>query len=342
MKVIQIIDRLNVGGAERVFVNLSNLLNNNDSLEISVLTFGNIGELLKELSKEVNKIDFIRPNKFDLRKAYKLSRILKQHDVLHVHMRHVYRYIKVVCKIFNVKSKLVFQDHYGEISKDKSVPKLFKTLLKPTYYIGVSKELTTWARNKIKIKHVFLLSNIINKQSISDVTSNKKGFVIVGNIKPTKNQLFAIKLAISLKKELTIIGRVHDEDYYTMLLQYIEDENCKKQISFLHNVNNIQELLQQFELGLMTSISESGPLVLIEYLAQNLPFIAYKTGEVSDVLCKEFPASFQEDFNLNEWKTSISKIDLDKEKSSAVYNQYFSPETYIQECINIYQEIINY
>jgi glycosyltransferase involved in cell wall biosynthesis len=341
MKVLQIIDKLEVGGAERVFVDLTNLLYESKKVEVSILTFDAKGKLFFFLNKKIAKINFKRENRFNVFTAYKLSKLLKSYDILHVHMRHPYRYVKIVCLIFGVKTKLVFQDHYGEISIDKSIPKFFNTFLKPKYYIGVSSELTNWAKNTLQVNHVFKLSNIIIKEKIVPRLNEKEGFVIVGNIKPVKNQLFAIQLAASLHKELTIIGEIHDHKYYEIIIKEIESLNCKNQVQFLHGIDNVQKLLPKFELGLMTSISESGPLVLIEYLSQNLPFIANETGEVSAVLKKELPNLFINNFDLNEWRDKIKKLENKNLQLNQLYSKYYSPNQYIKECLKIYRSVKN-
>jgi glycosyltransferase involved in cell wall biosynthesis len=341
MKVLQIINRLDLGGAERVFVDLTNLLHGSKKVEVSILTFDAKGKLYISLDKKIAKIKFKRENKFNILTAYKLSKILKSYDILHVHTRHVYRYVKIVCLIFGVKTKLVFQDHYGKISIDKSIPKFFNTFLKPKYYIGVSSELTNWAKNKLQVNHVFKLSNIIIKEKIASTLKEKEGFVIVGNIKPVKNQLFAIQLSALLHKELTIIGEIQDQKYYDILIKEIESLNYKNQVQFLHGIDNVQQLLPQFELGLMTSISESGPLVLIEYLSQNLPFIANQTGEVSVVLKKELPNLFIKNFDLNEWRNKTKKLENKNLQLDQLYSKYYSPNQYIKECLKIYRSIKN-
>jgi hypothetical protein len=67
-----------------------------------------VGKLYISLDKKIAKIEFKRENKFNILMANKLSKILKSYDILHVHLRHVYRYVKIVCLIFGVKTKLVF------------------------------------------------------------------------------------------------------------------------------------------------------------------------------------------------------------------------------------------
>lgn len=342
MKVLQIIDQLNVGGAERVFLDLTRSLYKSKKIEIAILTFNKNGDFYKLLDPKINKIEFERKNKFNIFTAYTLSKKIRNFDIIHVHMRHVYKYVKFVSLIFGVKTKIILQDHYGKISTDKKIPKYFNSILKPIFYIGVSEELVNWAKEKLKINNVYKLGNIVIKKEFSPLQKTKKGYVIVGNIKPVKNQLFAIQLAITMNEELTIVGKIQDYEYYESLVLEINKLNYQEKIYFIHNINNVQHLLNKYKLGLMTSISESGPLVLIEYLSQNLPFVAFNTGEVSLTLNKQLPNFFVNDFNKKKWIEKVNQLKKNDVNLESIYDQYFSLNSYVNKCLQIYQKIINY
>ncbi|WP_418637698.1 glycosyltransferase, partial [Winogradskyella sp.] len=110
MKVLQVIDKLNVGGAERVCVDLTNLMFEKN-INVSILTFDSKGKLQEDLHQQIFKINLNRKNKYNILKAYRLSKIIKQYDIVHVHMRHVYRYVKLVSLLFFVKTPVILHDH---------------------------------------------------------------------------------------------------------------------------------------------------------------------------------------------------------------------------------------
>ncbi len=340
MKVLQIIDKLDVGGAERVFVNLSNLLFN-EGIEVSVLTFHNSGLLQKSINKNINIIDFQRKSKISIQSSIKLAEIIKNFDIIHVHMRHVYRYVKMVAIIFNVKTKVILHDHSSNFNK---TPFLLNSILRPKYYIGVSKSLLAWAVLKLKVKNnfCFLLRNTVLSIDNLKGSSIRKGAVIVGNIKPDKNQIFAIQLVAILKTELTIIGQIQDLDYYNNLKKEIKRLGLKDKITFIHNETNVQRILNNYQFAINASKRESGPLVLIEFLAQSLPFLAYNTGEVSLILNKDLPNFFINNFEKQKWVEKFHKLNKTDKDLKFIYNKYFSPNSYVKECLNIYKKILNY
>ena len=340
MKILQVIDRLNVGGAERVCVDISNLLINKN-INVAVLTITEKGELLSFLDSKIKTHSLQRKSKFNLKTMKKMILILNNYDIAHIHMRHTYRYVKFASLFYKLSCKLILHDHFGSIAFDKSVPLFMTNLLKPKFYIGVSNELIGWAQEKLKISETYLLENIIIKKNCS--TQQKKDTVVhVSNIAPIKNQLFSIKLIEKTSYDLVIYGKIKDVNYYDQLKKYLKLNNLENRVSFIHNEKNIQNVLGNFKLGLMTSISESGPLVLIEYLAQSLPFVANKTGQVANILSDDLPF-FVDDFNLDKWLDKMAQvIDYDSTNLQGYYYKYFNPSDYINKCIEIYKRIESY
>jgi|TARA_B110000503_G_scaffold55775_1_gene89478 glycosyltransferase involved in cell wall biosynthesis len=335
MKVLQVIDQLGVGGAERVVIDMTNLLHE-ANIDVSFLALLGPKDQDFEIDSRIPKYYLYRKSKFSFNKLFSLRKILVKYEIIHVHMRHTFRYVQLVSKLFRINSKVILHDH----SSDYSVPFLLNTFLKPNYYIGVNNHLINWCKSNLYLdKNVFLLKNIIVKKNITTVRKIDD-FVMVGNIKSGKNQLFAIELAYYLNKKLTIIGKVQDQVYYQLLKDKVQDLGIENTITFVHDENNPQKRLNEFKIGLMTSKSESGPLVLIEYLAQSLPFISYNTGSVSNVLADELPDSFVDSFELSEWNKKLVLISKSQIDYKSLYDTYFSPSNYSQECIAIYKDIL--
>ncbi|WP_171032320.1 glycosyltransferase [Polaribacter aestuariivivens] len=340
MKILQVIDKLDVGGAERIFVNITNLLYA-ENINVSVLTFSKKGILQKEINKKINIEKYQRLSKFSINDAKKLSIIINNYDIVHVHMRHVFRYVKLVAFLFKTKSKIILHDHSSDFDK---IPFLLNSILRPKYYIGVSKELINWGKTKLKVKneHCFLLQNTVVKINETNINTKKNGAVLVGNIKPDKNQLFAIQLIAKLNLELVIFGKIQDHNYYLTLVKEIENLKLKEKVTFVHDETNVQKELKKFKFALNTSKKESGPLVLIEFLAQSLPFISYKTGEISEVLENDLPDYFINNFNEDKWLEKINFLKKSKYDLESIYQAKFSPNIYIKKCLSIYQKIKNY
>jgi glycosyltransferase involved in cell wall biosynthesis len=140
---------------------------------------------------------------------------------------------------------------------------------------------------------------------------------------------------------LTIIGQVADKAYYDSIINYITTRQLQEVVSIRTNETGIQSLLHEFDLALHTATSESGPLVLIEYMAQRLPFITYDTGEVVQQIKNDLPACIMQNFDIEEWAIRIKEL-LEKDNTSLkqqlqkVFDSYYSVDAYYEKCMYIY------
>lgn len=272
--------------------------------------------------------------------------LCREYDIIHIHMRHVYRYMVVVKVFLNSKVTLILHDHYGDIHTNKQIPFLFDSVLKPSYYIGVSVELTTWAIQGLKMdKHrVFLLSNIVRQSKLKLSPVEVGDIVIVSNIRRTKNIGFAIRIAAALNLKLDIIGQLVDKSYYTELSDEIKLLHAESKVRFIHDCYDVQCRLVNYRMALHTASSETGPLVLIEYLAQGTTFLAYRTGEVAESLHPILPELFMETFDHQLWIDKIRPLienPVDSTTLRSIFQQNYNEEKYFHTCLKIYQSILH-
>ncbi len=349
MRVLQVIDSLEVGGAERIFVMLSNMLYMYE-IEVTVVLLVSEGDLFDELHSDIPIIRLNRKKRLDLKVMKQFVQVMKDFDLVHVHLKHNFRYASLSAKFFKMSSsKIIFHDHshsfgINTLSVKNIKDSFFKTILKPKYYIGVSKENCLWAETYLKISKpfIYLLENTITYKLIETSNNRRDGIVLVSNISRVKNLSFALNLIKSLKMHLTIFGQIRDNSYHQELLDLIEELGLNKQITIVSDCKNIQAELYKYEFALHTSLKETGPLVLIEYLAQGLPFLSFGSGQVYEKLQSIIPESFIDTFDIKLWKKQISVIrDIESSRLKKIYETYYSEEKYLDKCLKIYQHILS-
>ncbi|WP_299116147.1 glycosyltransferase [uncultured Winogradskyella sp.] len=349
MKVLQVIDTLKVGGAEHITVLLSNLLYER-KVDAAVLILVEKGELCGLLNTKIPVFFLERKRRFDKKKLKEVSQLIDEYDLVHIHLKHNFRYVSLASRYFSKQNhKLIFHDHshYFGVSKlsARSVKdKLFQSVFKPDYFIGVSQSNCIWARERLRLPEgkIFLLENTIAKQNVDEKQAIKRGIVIVSNISRVKNIDYAIRLAKHLNERLTIFGKIRDEDYFNELEELVSQLDYGEHVKFVHDCNNIQPELYNYKYAIHTSHQETGPLVLIEYLAQGLPFLAFATGQVFKTIKSELPQCFISKFNLESWSLKVKELDkLSSTSLEQVYSDYFSSNNYINRCLSIYQKVIN-
>lgn len=349
MKILQVIDTLKIGGAERVSVMLSNLLFKNN-IEVALLLLVEDGDLINELNPKIQIFRLKRKKRFDVQKMKEFAGIMKDFDIIHTHLKHNFRYTRIVSNRFgDKKAKIIFHDHSHSLRANKLTVKYYKDLLlkniiRPHFYIGVSEENCVWGNQYLGVKkeHCYLLENTIEEIQFEQKEVNRNGIVMVSNISPIKNIEFAIDLLSELEESLTIYGRIIDVDYFEKLKGILKERGLQDRVVFIHNCTNIQQELHAYKFALHTSLKETGPLVLIEYLAQNVPFLSYETGQVFQMIGKDLPMFFIDTFKQPDWISKIKKLSLVKaSKMEEVYTENFNSETYFKKCLNIYQKIEN-
>ena len=130
---------------------------------------------------------------------------------------------------------------------------------------------------------------------------------------------------------------------FQQLQAQVAQNGLAANVHFIQDCPEVQAILPGFQLGLHTSLKESGPLVLLEYLAQGLPFLAYATGAVAALIRPEFPEYFMDHFDPEQWQKRITQLlhsQPDTDKMERVLKAHFSPQQYSEKCLKFYQKIL--
>lgn len=349
LSVVQVIDQLQPGGAERVLITLSNILYRNGH-KVTVITTVKPGSLIPELDKGISYLCLYRKWKYNPFTMRKLVQEIKDEDIIHVHSMHNLRYVWLAMQLYRVRKKIFYQEHHGARANEKP-GWLLKKMMRQNIFIGVSADLKVMAQQKLQMRecYTFVLPNIIEKKRQTifiATTASVINLLLVSNFVRVKNIEFAVEIFEQFLKHqkdarLTIIGHTNDKGYYNEILQLVHQKQLSSFINILYDVDNIQPLLNQYHLAIHTSRYESGPLVLLEYMAQQLPFISYLTGEVAKQASAVLPECFMPHFDTSKWmqrllaflETDIKDV---KNRMANYFNTACSSEQYYKECIKIY------
>lgn len=342
LSVVHIIDRLETGGAEKVVIFLANLLHQNGH-SVRVITTVSKGPQLQLLNPSISFVCINRNWKWNPVHMFRLKKACHGFDVIHLHGTPTLKYAMLTKKLFTLKGKIIFHAHNSSVFL-KERQWLLRRLLKETILIATSQEVVIAATNAIKINknRLFCFTNTVVKPQLKNIATKKyRHLVQVSNIVPHKNISFSIELLKRLNAipgtpfHLTVIGKIYDKEYFDRLNQLIFENGLSAHISFITNCDDVLPLLSEFTMGLHTSTVETGPVAVVEYLACELPFLAYRTGEVAEVVASELPGFITNNFNIEDWVSRIVQLakvseqnELIKEKMNAVYRRHFSPENY--------------
>tara|TARA_R100000935_G_C2833157_1_gene166389 strand:+ start:1244 stop:2314 length:1071 start_codon:yes stop_codon:yes gene_type:complete len=296
MRVLQLIDSLRPGGAEKMAVNIANTLL--PHIEGSYLCCTRKeGALNEQLNNEVEYLFLKKRYSLDIRAIYDLQKyIKKQHiDVVHAHSSSYF--LAGILRFLGIRFKLVWHDHYGNsefLEKRKtSTLKLFSIYFDGV--ISVNETLKNWALKKLLSKNVIEISNFITSSPIIKndppfLRGDSGSFKIIclANFRPQKDHLNLLKafeiFAEKIPASLHLIGEIPKDSYTTNVLEYIKGSRFTSKIYCYGVQSEVKSLLLQADLGVLSSRSEGLPLALLEYGQANLPVVVTDVGQCRRVL----------------------------------------------------------
>lgn len=359
IKVIQIIDTLSTGGAERAAVNIINSLPS-EKVEKYFCTTRKGGPLLEELNKDVVYLNLTRKTTFDLIETIKLYKFIKNNNIQIIHAHSSSLFISKIMKTLLSNVKVIWHDHYGMSENNQRSIFLYKIFTKRVDFIfSVNQKLSEWALinlkfdpNKINVLPNFIVES--GKENIISLPGTKKQRIVcVSNMRTQKDHFSLIKAMKIITDNdsdvhLLLIGKRVNNQYTLNLLKEIKKLKLEKVIHFFDEIDNVQPFLKQCSIGVLSSKSEGLPIALLEYGLMGLAVVVTNVGQCAEVVDfgsagllvePENPEALAQAiiFLLNNEKF---RSDLALKLQNRVVSKY-SEQAVIPEIIKIYQQVLS-
>lgn len=294
MRVIQLIDSLHLGGAERMAVNYANALSAH--IEGSYLCATRMeGDLKDTIAPEVGYVFLDRKRTLDYKAIQKLAAFIKKEGIQCIHAHGSSYFMATLLKMKMPELKLVWHNHLGSSARLKGIR--LQTLKWASRYfdciIGVNKELVHWAQTALKQENVQYLSNFVAfddpKDVIFETVNEGKKVVCLANLKEPKSHLFLLKsfsqvIASIADAELHLVGTDYNDAYSDELKEYIGVHKMDTQVHIHGAIAAPENILNQCAIGVLSSSSEGLPMALLEYGRANLAVITTAVGECPEVI----------------------------------------------------------
>jgi len=296
LHVMQMIDSLSIGGAERVSVNYANAISEHDDCLSFHCATREEGLLKTFISNDVNSFFMRKESLFDVKAYIRLIKYIKENEITIIHAHSSSFFTATIAKIFT-GIKIVWHDHYG---KSENVNARSSGMLKCSsiffsHIISVNNILKDWAQRTLYVK----TENIEYLPNYADLTfddtnpdlpgQNGKRIVVLANLRPQKDHMNMLKAFIQVQKtfsdwHLLLVGRDWNDAYSDGLKEYIKEHKMEKSISILGGRNDTAQILKSCDIGALSSESEGLPLALLEYALASLAVVSTDVGECSSVL----------------------------------------------------------
>ncbi|MEP0775908.1 MAG: glycosyltransferase [Acidobacteriota bacterium] len=295
--VLHIIDTLELGGAERMAVELANAAHGR-GWRAAVLTTRKGGPWKEAFSDGVVYECLERRARFDLRALPRLAKFEHRFrpSLIHVHGLPSALFVRAVRLFGLLRRPALIHEHFGEVHM-RQQPRWVGGLLIDTFerLVAVSEQNAKWAVGAgFPVTHVRCVPNALNCGRIrSQQPLTLDSFLrhdimrpcgaVVGRLFPQKGILTLLDALAVLPREMSwsviVIGGGEATPYGRACVERVQQLGIQDRIFFVGQRVDVIPLVKACDFAVIPSLSESGPLVLIEYLACELPVVATAVGE---------------------------------------------------------------
>jgi glycosyltransferase involved in cell wall biosynthesis len=295
MRIIQIIDSLEAGGAERMAVSYANALAN--TIDFSGLVVSRKeGALSNQISKKVSYLFLNKKRLIDFKAVLRLRRFVKQNKVTHVQAHSTSFFLAFLVKLTYPSLQLIWHDHYGdsEFLNKRPVRALRMTLPFFRGIVSVNQKLKDWTEQKLKFKNVIYLQNFAVKENAILADTILKGIkgkriVCLANLREQKNHFLLLNVASKVKKShpdwtFHLVGKDFEDDYSLQIKQGIQESDLGNTVFIYGTKQDVANILNQSEIAILTSQSEGLPVALLEYGLHKKAVIVTDVGEIPFVI----------------------------------------------------------
>ncbi len=214
-------------------------------------------------------------------------------------------------KIKTIKIGWEHNHHHNNMKYAKKVINSAKNL---DYLVLVSKNLNQFYKEKLKkykCKTLYI-PNVLKEIPKSKSSLKKKNLITVGRLSIEKGYLDLLKIFNNIKEKcdwnLDIVG---DGDERKNLEKFIRENNLEKRVT-LHgykNSNDVNKLMQNASIYIMTSYTESFGIVLLEAMSNKLPCLAFSSAEgAREIISNNIDGFLIKNRNFKSMESHILKL----------------------------------
>ncbi|RTY83295.1 glycosyltransferase [Flavobacterium sp. ZB4P23] len=295
MRIIQIIDSLEAGGAERMAISYANALAKKIEFAGLIVT-RNEGPLLHQIDADVSYLYLNKKHTFDLRSVLKLKSFVKQNKITIAHAHGTSFFTAVLLKLTYPKIKLIWHDHYGDSEFLSKRPLGALRLTAPFFngIVTVNQKLKFWAEQKLNFRNTIYLPNFPSEAKKSKAETFLKGIpgkqiVCLANLRAQKDHFLVLEVACKLKishPEWTfhLVGKDFNDAYSQKIKNLIRAFGLEKKVFLYGTQQDVAHILQQATIGILTSQSEGLPVALLEYGWHKKPVVVTEVGEIASLV----------------------------------------------------------
>ena len=293
--VMHLTASLDAGGAERVAVNLVNLLPR-DRYDVCLCTTRRDGALAHAVAPDVRRLRLERRHAADLGALRRLVADIRRHDVSLLHAHATSLFVAAAAAACPPHPAVIWHDHFGSSETRERPAWLYGPAARRLAgVIAVNERLCDWARARLRLpaERVWYLPNFVRREppaAPGPLPGTRGGRIVaVANFRPQKDHPTLLRAMASIVRaapgaHLLLVGAERDPAYRRQLVEAIGAGGLGGHVTVLGERQDVGAILQACDVGVLSSSSEGLPLALLEYGEAGLPVVATGVGQVPEVL----------------------------------------------------------
>ncbi|MGV0978570.1 glycosyltransferase [Empedobacter falsenii] len=306
MKILQIINSLGTGGAEKLLLDTIPLYVQN-GLEMDILVFWNNDHQFINSLKKINcckvyilKESAITKDIYNPLHILKIKKFLKSYDIAHVHLFPAQYFVPLANILNGNKTKLIFTEHntsnnriknsilrkidtffYKRFSKQICISEEIKDIFYNTYKFP--KEFYPIIKNGVNLDTINK-AKAINRQLInSSINVEDKLLLQISAFREQKDQDTVIRALLNLPDNFKLI-LVGDGVRRIICEELAKGLGVAERVIFLGQRMDVPQIMKSVDYIILSSKYEGLSLASIEGLASGKPFLASDVPGLSEIV----------------------------------------------------------
>ena len=295
-RIVHLIYRLDIGGLERVMLNCINQMQG-EKFEHIIISLTDANNFAQAENNRIKVYCLDKKGGSDLGIHFKLFKLLRKIKpaIFHTYNLPTIEY-HPISWLAGVKGHIHAEhgrdigDPQGLNKKHNFLRKLMSSFIQR--YVSVSEDLHQWLINSVGIseKKALLIQNGINTDifNVPKTISKQLRFTIVARISPVKDHQNLLNAFTLLKEQLPAdklpqLAIVGEGDQRAQLERYCHEQGLDT-VSFLGARNDIEQILSETDVFVLSSIAEGIPMTILEAMSAKTPIVATRVGGIPEVV----------------------------------------------------------
>lgn len=293
-RVFHVVDSLAVGGAERMAVDIANELDRREA-SVDLVATRVLGPLQDDVRAGVRVHCLDRSTRWDIDGVRRFRSLVRERQplVVHAHGWSSLQFCTLGLTGLRPAPALVFHDHRPAGLAPLNVSYRWSAWPLTRAHIAVDRALLD---PPLRTRRPSIRQVVPNGIPLDRFTpkheyglADPPRLVVLANLRPQKDHPGLIeaiaKLATSgVRVCVDLIGSTPDPVYTERCQSLIDNLDLRESVVIVGPSQDTGAALSTYDVGILSSHTESGPIALIEYLAAGLPFVVTDAGEIPALL----------------------------------------------------------